>query len=75
MTRRKEIDHTYQQVGNASTWERYVTFGYHVYDHCIQFETEWERMQENEMDAKLWTWVPSHLSGNRALDMPTKLER
>ena len=53
MTARKENDHAYKQVGNASTWERYITFGYHVYDHCFQFETQWKKMQENEMDASL----------------------
>ena len=50
MTRRKENDYAYQQVGNASTWERYITFGYHVHDHCFQFKTKWEKMRENEMD-------------------------
>jgi hypothetical protein len=33
MTRRKKNDHAYQQVGNASTWERYITLGYHAFDY------------------------------------------
>ena len=49
MTRCMENDHAYQQVGNALMWERYITFGYHVYDHCFQFETQWEKLWENEM--------------------------
>jgi hypothetical protein len=50
MTRLRENDHAYQQVGNASTLERYFTFAYHVYDHCFHFETHWEKMRKNEMD-------------------------
>ena len=42
MNRRKKIDHTYQQVGNVLTWERYITFGYHVHDYCFQYETPCE---------------------------------
>ena len=33
MTRCKENDHAYQQVGNASRWETYITFGYHGSRH------------------------------------------
>ena len=67
----QENGHAYQQVGNVSTRERYITFGYHVYDYCFQFEIQWERMQENEMDALT---LISHMycyHVNRALDMPT----
>ncbi|KAI2494418.1 hypothetical protein MHU86_20101 [Fragilaria crotonensis] len=49
---RKENDSAYQKVRNTSTWERYITLGYHhAYDHCFQFETQWERRKENELDA------------------------
>ena len=75
MTRHKENDHAYQQVGNASTWERYITLRYHVYDHCFQFETQWEKMCENEMDALTFIWHMYFYHVNRALDIPTKLER
>ncbi|KAI2511594.1 hypothetical protein MHU86_2848 [Fragilaria crotonensis] len=75
MTLRKENDSAYQKVGNASTWERYITLGYHAYDHCFQFETQWERMKENEMDALTFIWNVYSYHLNRALDMPPKLER
>jgi hypothetical protein len=75
MTRCKENDHEYQQVGEALTNEKCITFGYHVYDHCFQFETQWERTQENEMDALTFTWHLYFYHVNRALDMPTKLKR
>ena len=75
MTLRKENDSAYQKVGNASTWERYITVGYHAYDHCFPFETQWERMKENEMDALTFIWNVYSYHLNRALDMPPKLER
>jgi hypothetical protein len=75
MTIRKENDSAYQKVGNASTWERYITFGYHAYDHCFQFETQWEKMKENETDALIFIWNVYSYHLNRALDMPKKLER
>jgi hypothetical protein len=55
---------------NGSTWERYITFGYHVYDYCFQFETQWERMRENEMDVLTFVWHVYFYRVNRALDMP-----
>ena len=75
MTRRKENDHAYQQVGNASTWERHITFEYHVYDFYFQLETQWETMHENEMDALTFIWHVCFYHINRALDMPIKLKR
>jgi hypothetical protein len=75
MTLRKENDSAYQKVGNASTWERYITLGYHAYDHCFQFETQWERMKESEKDALTFIWSVYSYHLNRALDMPNKLER
>ncbi|KAI2505072.1 hypothetical protein MHU86_9348 [Fragilaria crotonensis] len=75
MTLRKENDSAYQKVGNASTWEKYITLGYHAYDHCFQFETQSERMKENEMDALTFIWNVYSYHLNRALDMPPKLER
>ncbi|KAI2499330.1 hypothetical protein MHU86_15174 [Fragilaria crotonensis] len=75
MTLRKENDFAYQKVGNPSTWERYITFGYHAYDHCFQFETQWERMKEIEVDALTFIWNVYSYHLNRALDMPEKLER
>jgi len=74
MTLRKENDFAYQKVGNPSTWERYITLGYHAYDHCFQFETQWERMKENEMDALIFIWNVYSYHLNRALPMPTKLQ-
>jgi hypothetical protein len=75
MIRRKENDHAYQQVGNVSTLKKYITFGYHVYDHCFQFKTQWEKMRENEVDALTFIWYMCFYHVNRALDIPTKLER
>jgi hypothetical protein len=51
MAIRKENDSAYQKVGNASTWERYISLAYHAYDHCFQFKTQWEKMKANEKDA------------------------
>jgi hypothetical protein len=39
LNRRKTSDEVYETVGNPTTWHRYITFGYHVYDHCFQFDT------------------------------------
>ena len=75
MTWHEEIDHAYQQVGKALTWEKCITCGYHVYDHCFQFETHWERMQENEMDVLTFILHVYFYHVNRALDIPTKLKR
>jgi hypothetical protein len=74
LTLRKENDFAYQKVGNPSTWERYITFGYHAYDHCFQFETQWEGMKETEVDALTFIWNVYSYHLNRALDMPKKLE-
>ena len=75
MTRCKGNDNAYQQVGHVSTWERYITFGYHVYDHCFQFETQWERMQESDINALTFVGHVCFYHVNRALNMPTKLKR
>ena len=56
-------------------WERYISCGYHVYDHCFQFETQWEGVQENEMDALIFIWHVYFYHINRALDIPMKLKR
>ena len=44
MTLRTTNDAAYKIVGNANTWNHYVLFGYHAYDHCFQFDTQWERI-------------------------------
>ena len=72
MTLRKENDFAYQKVGNPSTWERYITFGYHAYDHCFQFETQWERMKETVVDALTFIWNVYSYHLNRALERHAK---
>jgi hypothetical protein len=71
MTLHKENDYTYQKVGNALTWERYVTLEYHAHDACFQFETQWERMKDNEMDVLTFIWHVYFYPR----DMPMKLNR
>ncbi len=73
MTLCKENDSVYQKIGNALTWERYITLGYHAYDHCFQFETQWERMKANKKDALTFIWHVYSYHLNRGLDMPKKL--
>jgi hypothetical protein len=75
MTRHKENDYAYQQVGNTLLWERYITFGYHIYDLRFLFETQGEGMQKNETDALRFIWHVYFLNVNRALDIPMKLKR
>ena len=52
-----------------------MTLGYHAYDNCFQFETQWKRMKENEMDALSFIWTVYSYHLNRALNVPTKLEQ
>ena len=51
MTLRSNNDTAYKTIGNATTWHRYITFGYHSYDHCFQFDTQWD-----ECDTLKFIW-------------------
>jgi hypothetical protein len=54
---RHENDAAYLLVGNKSTWFKYVVFGYHCYDHCFQFETQWNKMTQSESDTLTFVWM------------------
>jgi hypothetical protein len=74
MTLRTKNDMAYKSVGNPTTWNQYVSFGYHAYDHCFQFETQWERMQRNESDTLKFIWASYCYQTSRALPISTQLE-
>jgi hypothetical protein len=55
---RRENDTAYKLlVGNKSTWYKYVAVGYHCYDHCLQFETQWNNMAKSESEIITFVWL------------------
>lgn len=56
MTLRANNGLAYKTVGNPTTWNRYIAFGYHSYDHCFQFDTQWERIKTIATDALQFIW-------------------
>ena len=68
-------DSVYQTVGNPTTWHRYITFGYHVYDHCFQFDTQWERMSKNRTDTLKFVWESYCYHIAKDLPISSHLER
>jgi hypothetical protein len=56
MTIKTSINLAYKSAGNANTWNTYILFGYHAYNHCFQFDTHWERMRQNQPDVKKFVW-------------------
>lgn len=70
MTLRSNNDTAYKTIGNATTWHRYITFGYHSYDHCFQFDTQWD-----ECDTLKFIWHTYQYHQNRSIDIPIRLER
>jgi hypothetical protein len=72
---RKTNDDVYQTVGNPTTWHRYVSFGYHAYDHCFQFDTQWERMSKNQTDTLKFIWESYCYQTSRDLLISPILER
>ena len=75
MTLRTTNDSAYKKVGNPTTWNRYLILGYHAYDHCFQFDTQWERMKNNEADALKFIWEVYSYHVSRSIAIPTQLER
>ena len=73
MTLRTTNDLAYKTVGNATSWNRYILFGYHAYDHCFQFETQWDRMIKNQTDALQFIWSSYSYLVSREMRIPTKL--
>jgi hypothetical protein len=53
----------------------YITFGYHVHDCCFQFETQLQKIHENEVDVLTFIRHVYFYHVNRALYIPTKLKR
>ena len=74
MTLRTTNDLAYKSVGNATSWNRYILFGYHAYDHCFQFETQWERMKTNQTDALSFIWATYSYLISRNLTIPKQLD-
>jgi hypothetical protein len=74
-TLRLENDTAYKSVGNPTTWNTYISFGYYAYDHCFQFETQWERMKRNEEDTLKFIWASYCYKTSRALAISTQMER
>ena len=75
MTSRTTNDLAYRSVGNATTWNRYILFGYHSYDHCFQFDTQWERMTKSETDTLQFIWESYRYVVSRKLEVPTITKR
>lgn len=44
-------------VGNKTTWHKYNALGYHCYDDCFQFESQWDRMIQSESDTLTFIWA------------------
>ncbi|KAI2511658.1 hypothetical protein MHU86_2724 [Fragilaria crotonensis] len=74
MTLRTTNNSAYKLVGNANTWNYYVLFGYHVYDHCFQFDTQWERMKNNQTDTLKVIWERFSYLVSRSMIISTKLQ-
>ena len=75
MTLCMKNDTAYKSVGNPITWNTYITFGYHAYNYCFQFETQWEPMQRNESDTLKFICASYCYQTSRALAISTQLER
>ena len=67
---RDQNDSDYFAIGNQTTWHMYVILGYHCYDDCFQFETQWERMVQSESDALTYIWFVYTYHCNMQIDMP-----
>jgi hypothetical protein len=75
MTAKTSSDQAYKSVGNATTWNTYILFGYPAYDHCFQFNTQWERMCRNQTDALMFVWESYCYLISRGMKIPKKHER
>jgi hypothetical protein len=75
MTAKTSNDLAYKSVGNANTWNTYILFGYHAYDHCFQFDTQWERMRQNQNDVLKFVWESYCYLISRGMKIPKKHER
>ena len=75
VTARKKSDQTYQTVGNTTSWNQYIVLGYHVYDNCFQFDTQWDEMQKNEGDALQFIWFVYSYHLSRSMEIPTTLAK
>ena len=75
MTLRTTNDAAYKIVGNAHTWNHYTLFGYHAYDHCFQFDTQWQRMIHNQTDTLKFIWESYCYLLSRGMKIPKKMER
>jgi hypothetical protein len=74
VTDRKQNDAIYKTVGNAMTWNRYIVLGFHAYDNCFQFDTQWQKMQQNEGDVLQFNWSVYNYHLSRDLELPAPLE-
>ena len=71
---RDKNDSDYFTIGNQTTWHQYIVLGYHCYDDCFQFETQWERMIQSESDSLTYIWYVYTYHCNTKLEMPTVLQ-
>ena len=71
---RNKNDSDYFTIGNQTTWHQYIVLGYHCYDDCFQFETQWERMIQSESDTLTYIWYVYTYHCNTKLEMPTVLQ-
>ena len=71
---RDQNDADYFTIGNQTTWHKYIGLGYHCYDDCFQFETQWERMLQSEEDALTYIWFIYTYHCNMNIAIPTLLK-
>jgi hypothetical protein len=74
MTLRTTNDSYYKIIGNATTWNRFVLFGFHAYDHCFQFDTQWKCMSQNQTDTLIFIWEGYSYLLSHGKKIPKKME-
>ena len=73
LDRRLSQDALYWQLGNPTTWNRYVTLGYYIFDDFFQFDTQWTKLC-TDLTKKykfMWLFYAYHIT--RYLEVPTQL--
>ena len=75
VTARKQNDQIYKAVGNTTSWNQYIVLGYHVYDNCFQFDTQWKQMQKNNGDALKFIWFVYSYHLSHSMEIPTTLAK
>jgi hypothetical protein len=73
LDRRMTQDALYRHVGNPTTWNRYVTLGYYIFDDCFQFDTQWTKLCTNLTKKYKFLWFSYAYHITRYLEVPTQL--